>query len=227
MTFFEYKTTLAKIETSNYQQLRYLHAKLKTYAMDNFYSIHAINKTITKFKSMTKSSIIKNKTYPEGTSESAFLLALTQATSEEEIVSLITDFAGTKKFQLPKATKAITHISTMLTDCSVLNKTHLTANYYSIGKLDLYDNISLPEHNRLLPSVICYLDEIKDSLIYNYLFDKALYSVTSFQSTASGRDALLTKIADQITHHKKYTEALYKTYTILEENFKKNNLNGK
>lgn len=224
MTFFEYKTTLAKIETSNYQQLRKLHTKLSDFPMDNFYTIHAINKTIKKFKAMTKSRIIKNKDYPTGTHSLHFYKALEQTTSKEEIASLITDFAGSINLKLPVAKDAIKHIATILTsteDCSILDKVPLTLDYYSIGQCTENLKITLSENNRLLPSVIAYLNDIKDTAVYNYFLNSSIKIIVDWQSTPTSRVTLLDNINAQIELYKNYTEALSKTYTILQEEFNK------
>ena len=224
MTLFEYKTTLAKIENSNYKQLRALHKKLSDFPMDNFYTIHAINKTITKFKELTTSAIIKYKNYPTGTNSVHLDIALKQTTSKEEIVSLITDFAGDINLRLPSAKDAIKHIASILTtdkDCGILSKIPISLTYYSIGQITENSNISLYEKNRLLPSVICYLEDIKDTPVYNYFLNHALFITINWQSTITEREMLLTKIKAQIAMHKKYTEVLSKTYTILQEEFKK------
>lgn len=224
MTFFEYKTTLAKIETSSYQQLKRLHTKLSDFPMDNFYTIHAINKTITKFKAMTKSAIIKNKSYNTGTLSSHFYKALEQTTSKEEIASLITDFAGKTDLKLPIAKNVIKHIATILTsteDCKLLDKTPLTVDYYSIGQCIEINKIALSEKNRLLPSVIAYLDDIKDTAVYNYFLKNSITTTVNWQSTPTSRTSLLDNINAQIELYKKYTESLAKTYTILEEEFQK------
>ena len=224
MTFFEYKTTLAKIETSNYQQLRKLHTKLSDFPMDNFYTIHAINKTITKFKALTKSAIIKHKQYPTGTGLLHFYTALGQATSKEEIVSLITDFAGETNLKLPIAKNAIKHIAIMLIsaeDCKILDKTHLTSDYYSVGQCIENSRIALSEKNRLLPSIITYLNDIKDTAVYNYFLNSSISTIVSWQSTKTSRTTLLNNINAQIELYKEYTKSLAKTYTILEEEFQK------
>lgn len=224
MTLFEYKTTLAKIETSNYKQLRTLHKKLSEYTMDNFYTIHVINKTITKFKKLTTSPIIRSKEYPIGTSSFCFLVALKSTTSKEEIISLITDFAGNKELQLPSASQAIEHISAILTsddDCSILSNVDLNTNYYSIGQDILYSNNSISSQNRLLPSVICYLSNIEGTPVYNHLLNRSIYIAKNWTSTSTSRNSLLQTITNQIQIHKNYTEALSKTYTILQEKFQK------
>lgn len=224
MTLFEYKTTLAKIENSNYKQLRALHKKLEEFSLTNFYVIHAINKTITRFKELTTSSIIKYKEYGKGTTSGHFYRALEQATSKEEIVSLITDFAGEKTLQLPLATNAIVNMAMILTtndDCTILTKTKLSVNYYSVGQCNENINITLSENNRLLPSVIAYLDHIKDTAVYNYFLDHSLFVVRNWQSMQTGRDKLLENINAQIALYNKYTEALSITYTMLEKEFKK------
>lgn len=209
MTLFEYKTTLAKIENSNYKQLRVLHKKLEEFDLTNFYAIHAINKTITRFKELTTSSIIKYKTYDKGTTSWHFYRALEQATSKEEIVSLITDFAGEKILQLPLATNAITNMATLLItndDCTILTKTKLSANYYSVGKCNEDSSITLSENSRLLPSVIAYLDLIKDTAVYNYFLDHSLFVVRNWQSMQTQRDKLLENINSQIALYNKYTK---------------------
>lgn len=224
MTFFEYKTTLAKIETSNYSQLRILHSKLSEYPMDNFYIIHAINKTITKFKALTKSTIIKNKDYLTGTRNFHFLKALRYTTSKEDIVSLITDFTGNKNLQLPLASKAIEHISTLLIsddDCSILSKVTLSTNYCAIGTDSLNSNNSLSDQNRLLPSVICYLSNIEGTPVYNYFLNHSIYAAKHYTSTTTSRDILLQRINNQLQMYKDYTKALNKTYTILTNTFDK------
>jgi len=224
MTFFEYKTTLAKIETSNYQQLRKLHNKLSDFPMEDFYTIHAINKTITKFKAMTKSVIIKNKDYPTGTHSLHFYNALKQTTSKEEIASLITDFAGITNLKLPVAKNAIKHIATILTsteDCSILDKVPLTLDYYSIGQCTENSKITLSEKNRLLPSVITYLEDIKDTAVYNYFLNSSIETIVDWQYTPTSRTTLLDNINAQRELYKHYIESLSKTYTILQEKFKK------
>lgn len=223
MTFFEYQTILATIERSNYTQLRRLYTKLKDQDFDNFYSVHAINKTITKFKTLTTSQIIKRKPYTKGTCNYYFIVAIENATSKEEIVSLITDFSedGNMYFELPQATTALIHLSTLLhneEDCKILDKVRVRPNYYSVGQDNLFGK-SLTEKGRLVPSILAYLAEIENTPLYNYLLNNALYIVK--QGYEYNPKIILEPIAEQYKMHKKYTEALFKTSTLLTNLFEK------
>lgn len=114
MTFFEYQTIMARIKTTNsYTTLRKIHTQLQDKPMDNFYIIHAINKVIKKFKEKTTSTIIRDKSYPKGTTSYYFNVAIQSAETKEQIFLLLADFQGNKHITLPHDANSLIHMANL------------------------------------------------------------------------------------------------------------------
>ena len=211
MTFFEYQTIIARIETTNsYTTLRKIHTQLKDKPMDNFYIIHAINKVIKKFKEKTTSSTIRNKDYSEGTTSYHFNTAIQSAETKEQILLLLADFQGSKTIELPQYSKSLVHIANLgITEFQDFN---VTASYYSIGN----DNDkSLSEPNRLPASILCYLDEIKHTELYQNLLTSTLTKAKAWNG--SSQQTVIDTINYQIDKQTKQIEALTKFKQLLEQ----------
>lgn len=184
MTFFEYQITIAKIDSTNsYQALRRLHKKLVAdISPTDFYSIHAINKVIKKFKAQTTSSIIRDKTYPEGTYQDHFNYAIQSAENKEQILLLLADFQGDKSIELPKQSKSLIHMANLnFTGTEPeFKQIYIKVNYYSVGN-DLDKHIS--ETNRLPISIICYLKPIESTELYQTILSDSLIKAKHWNGT--------------------------------------------
>ena len=175
MTFFEYQITIAKIDSTNsYQALRRLHKKLvETFPAKDFYSVHAINKVIKKFKALTTSTIIRSKDYPEGTNSSNFNEAIQSAETKEQILLLLADFQGIQSIELPEQSQLLIHMTNLgfTGNEPEFKQIHIRPYYYSVGS-DCGRHIS--ETNRLPMSIICYLKPIESTELYQTLLSDSL-----------------------------------------------------
>lgn len=65
-TIFEYKAYLAQIDqTNSYTKLRKMYKSfIDSNEINNFYRVHCVAKLVSKFKSLTSSTIVKDKRYP-------------------------------------------------------------------------------------------------------------------------------------------------------------------
>ena len=183
MTFFEYQITIAKIDSTNsYQVLRRLHKKLaETFpTKDNFYSIHAINKVIKKFKSLTTSQAVRNKDYPTGTGFQDFNYAIQSAESKEQILLLLADFQGNQIIELPQHTKSLIHMANLGFTGTELSTIYIKPSYYSVGN-DSDRQIS--ETNRLPMSIICYLKSIESTELYKTILSDSLIKAKHWNGT--------------------------------------------
>ena len=211
MTFFEYQIIMAKIETTNsYTTLRKVHTQLRDKPMDNFYIIHAINKVIKKFKEKTTSVVIRSKDYSEGTTSHYFNIAVQSAETKEQILLLLADFQGTQTIQLPEYSKSIIHMANL--GITEFQDFKLSASYYSVG----YDyNKSLVETNRLPVSILCYLEEIKHTELYQNLLTSTLTKAKHWNG--SRQQTVIDTIDYQINKQTKQIEALTKFKQLLEQ----------
>ena len=211
MTFFEYQIIMVKIETTNsYTTLRKIHTQLRDKPMDNFYIIHAINKVIKKFKEKTTSSIIRNKDYSEGTTSSHFNIAIQSAETKEQILLLLADFQGIQTIQLPAYSKSLIHMANL--GITEFKDFKLSVNYYSVD----YDyNKSLVETNRLPVSILCYLEEIKHTELYQNLLTSTSIRVKHWNGY--GQQPTIDKINYQIDKQTRQIKALTKYKQLLEQ----------
>lgn len=184
MTFFEYQITIAKIDSTNsYQALRRLHKKLVDDTSPvNFYSIHAINKVIKKFKSLTTSQAVRSKDYPEGTHTTDFNYAIQSAESKQQILLLLADFQGTQSIELPKQSQSLIHMANLgfTGNEPEFKQIHIKSSYYSVGN-DSDKQIS--ETNRLPMSIICYLKSIESTELYQTLLSDSLIKAKHWNGT--------------------------------------------
>ena len=211
MTFFEYQTIMAKIETTNsYTTLRKIHTQLKDKPMGNFYIIHAINKVIKKFKEKTTSLIIRSKNYNEGITSHHFNIAIQSAETKEQILLLLADFQGNKYITLPNDSNSVIHMVNL--GITEFQDFQVTASYYSVGN----DNDkSLSEPNRLPASILCYLDEIKHTELYQNLLTSTLTKAKAWNG--SSQQTVIDTINYQIDKQTKQIEALTKFKQLLEQ----------
>ena len=215
MTFFEYQMTIAKIDkTNSYQALRKLHNKLVDIKADNFYSIHAINKTIKKFKELTTSSTVKCKDYPEATSSTDFNTAVQSAETKEQILLLLAYFQGVPLIELPRQAQSLIHMANLgFTGTEPeFKQIYIEANYYSIGN-DIDRHIS--ETNRLPMSIICYLKPIKSTELYQTILSDSLIKAKYWNGT--NLQNLLDSIDYQIDKQTKQIAALQAAKLLHQE----------
>ena len=216
MTFFEYQITIAKIDSTNsYQALRRLHKKLVDDTSPvNFYSIHAINKVIKKFKAQTTSTAIRSKDYPEGTNSYHFNSAIQSAETKEQILLLLADFQGIKSIELPKQSQSLIHMTNLgFTGTEPeFKQIHIKANYYSVGN-DSDKQIS--ETNRLPMSIICYLKPIESTELYKTILTDSLIKAKHWNGTKL--QELLDKIDYQIDKQTKQITALQEAKLLHQE----------
>ena len=215
MTFFEYQVTIAKIDTTNsYQALRKLHKQLVNTKVDNFYSIHAINKTIKKFKELTTSNTVKYKDYPGATSSADFNTAIQSAETKEQILLLLADFQGLKSIELPKESQSLIHMVNLgFTGTEPeFEQISLKAHYYSIGS-DSDRHIS--EINRIPMSIICYLKPIESTVLYQTILSDSLVKAKHWNGTRLQN--LLDNIDYQIDKQTKQIAALQEAKVLYQE----------
>lgn len=217
MTFFEYQITIAKIDSTNsYQALRRLHKKLaETFpAKDDFYLTHAINKTIKKFKSLTTSTAVRSKDYPEGTSTTDFNYAIQSAESKQQILLLLADFQGNKFITLPNSAQSLIHMANLgfTSNEPEFKQVHIKADYYSVGN----DNDKqISETNRLPMSIICYLKLIESTELYKTLLSDSLLKAKHWNGTKLQK--LLDDIDYQIDKQTKQITALQEAKLLYQE----------
>lgn len=216
MTFFEYQITITKIDSTNsYQALRKLHKKLiEDTSPVNFYSIHAINKVIKKFKSQTTSSIVRNKDYQEGTNPYHFNSAIQSAESKQQILLLLADFQGIQSIELPKQSQSLIHMANLgfTGNEPEFKQLHIKPHYYSVGN-DLDKQIS--ETNRLPMSIICYLKPIESTELYQTILSDSLIKAKHWNGTKLLN--LIEQIDYQIDKQTKQIEALEAIKLIYKE----------
>ena len=215
MTFFEYQITIAKIDkTNSYQALRKLHKQLVDTKTDSFYSIHAINKTIKKFKELTTSTTIKHKDYPESTNSQYFNTAIQSAETKEQILLLLADFQGIQSIELPRQAQSLIDIANLgFTGTEPeFKQIHIKANYYSIGN-DIDKHIS--ETNRLPMSIICYLKPIESTELYQTILSDSLVKAKHWNGTRLQN--LLDTIDYQIDKQTKQIAALQAAKLLHQE----------
>ena len=176
--------------------------------MDNFYIIHAINKVIKKFKEKTTSVVIRSKDYSEGTTSHYFNIAIQSAETKEQILLLLADFQGTQTIPLPEYSKSIIHMANL--GITEFQDFKVTASYYSIGN---DSDKSLTEANRLPASILCYLEEIKHTELYQNLLTSTLTKAKHWNG--SHQQQTIDKINYQIDKQTKQIEALTKFKQLL------------
>ena len=217
MTFFEYQVTIAKIDTTNsYQALRKLHKQLVNTKVDNFYSIHAINKTIKKFKELTTSNTVKYKYYPGATSSADFNTAIQSAETKEQILLLLADFQGLKSIELPKESQLLIHMVNLgFTGTEPeFEQISLKAYYYSIGN-DIDSDRHILEINRIPMSIICYLKPIESTVLYQTILSDSLVKAKHWNGTRLQN--LLDNIDYQIDKQTKQIAALQEAKVLYQE----------
>ena len=215
MTFFEYQTIMARIETTNsYATLRKIHTQLQDKPMDNFYIIHAINKVIKKFKEKTTSTIIRDKSYPKGTTSYYFNVAIQSAETKEQILLLLADFQGEKKIQLPNHTQSILHMVDLDIEYSDIKDIIILPYYYSVGQ---DDKTGLTETNRLPIAIICYLEPIKDTEIYTNLLAQSLVKFKHWNSTPTSLESIFNNMQKQIDKQEAHVKALKQAQILYKE----------
>lgn len=216
MNFFEYQVTIAKIDqTNSYNSLRKLHKKLVGEKLDDsFYAIHAINKTIKKFKDLNTSHRIKNKSYPAGTSSHHFNLAIQSATTKEQILLLLADFQGDKYITLPTDTESVLHMEDLGIQFSDIHTIHIKAHYYSVG----YDpNDYLSEINRLPLAIMNYLEPINHTQLYTDILTTTLDKWKRWNSTPQSIANLSKSMQTQIDKQEDNINTLKQALTLLKE----------
>lgn len=215
MTFFEYQVIIGKITTTNsYQSLRKLHKVLEAQFESHFYSIHAINKVIKKFKEQTSSNIIKQKNFTIGTSYESFNNAIQSAETKEQILLLLADFQGEKEIHLPSNTQSILHMVNLGVGYSDLYPIQIEPDYYSIGQ---DDSAGLMKVNRLPLCIMCYLEPIKDTEIYTSLLSKSLTKFKHWNSTPAGLTSIFNKIQNQIDKQEANIKALKQAQILFKK----------
>ena len=177
-TIFEYKAYLAQIDqTNSYTKLRKMYKSfIDSHEMNNFYRVHCVAKLVSKFKSLTKSYVIKNRDYP-GVSKTTFNKALTDLTSIEDLKSLIKDWPEkdlSEFITLSRNSESLINLSKyvnfdeMFINESGLNKIHFS--YDTIG----HQSRGLQLRTRYVLSIVHYLKSIKDTNLYRNILSKEI-----------------------------------------------------
>lgn len=221
MNLFQYKTLIAKIDkTNSYQQLRKIYNELSESPLNSFYLIHAINKTIKKFKSLTTSSIVKYKEYL-GTTSIHFSIAVLSAESKEQILLLMSDWNNHVTIYLPPQANVLIKLSNNLSVSEFMNFSDSISIYPDRYSIAANRSINLLQYGRLPICILHYLKEVKDTEIYNYLLTESLTKANTWFD--NGLQTNLIDVVDSyIIDYEKELESLKEANTIFKTLLKDN-----
>ena len=175
-TIFEYKAYLAQIDqTNSYTKLRKMYKSfIESNTMNNFYRVHCVAKLVSKFKSLTNSYIIKDKTY--STSKHIFNIALSDLNSIDDLKNLIQDWPCkdlSEYITIPTNSKSLINLSKYVNfDEIFINESGLNRlcfSYDSVGQ-----SRGLEFRTKYVLSIVHYLKPIKDTNLYRNILSKEI-----------------------------------------------------
>ena len=173
-TIFEYKAYLAQIDqTNSYTKLRKMYKSFTdSNDLNNFYRVHCAAKLVSKFKSLTKSSIVKDKEYCA--SNNRLNVALSDLSSIDDLKNLIKDWPNkdlNTSIMIPYNSSSLINLSKYVNfDEMFINESglnNITFSYDLLGRIN-----NLESKIRFTLAIVHELKPIKHTNLYRNLLDK-------------------------------------------------------
>ena len=173
-TIFEYKAYLAQIDqTNSYTKLRKMYKSfIDSNDLNNFYRVHCAAKLVSKFKSLTKSSIVNSKDYC--INNNTLNTALSDLSSVDDLKNLIKDWPNkdlNTSIMIPYNSSSLINLSKyvnfdemFINECGLNN---VTFSYDLLGRINSLENkIKFPL------AIVHELKPIKHTNLYRNLLYK-------------------------------------------------------
>ena len=173
-TIFEYKAYLAQIDqTNSYTKLRKMYKSfIDSNDLNNFYRVHCVAKLVSKFKSLTKSSIVNGKDYC--VSRNILNIALSNLSSVDDLKNLIKDWPNSDlstSIMIPYNSDSLINLSKYVNfDEMFINECGLNNIIFSYNLLGRINN--LESKIQFILAIIHELKPIKHTNLYRNLLDK-------------------------------------------------------
>lgn len=173
-TIFEYKAYLAQIDqTNSYTKLRKMYKSfIDSNDLNNFYRVHCAAKLVSKFKSLTSSSIIKDKNYC--INNNILNTALSDLSSIDDLKNLIKDWPNSDlntSIMIPYDSSSLINLSKyvnfdemFINECGLNN---ITCSYDILGRTNGLEN-----KIKFTLAIIHELKPIKHTNLYRNLLYK-------------------------------------------------------
>ena len=211
-TIFEYKAYLAQIDqTNSYTKLRKMYKSfIDSNEMNNFYRVHCAAKLVSKFKSLTKSSIINGKDYC--INNNILNTALSDLSSIDDLKNLIKDWPNkdlNTSIMIPYNSSSLINLSKyvnfdemFINECGLNN---ITFSYDLLGRtINLESKIKFPL------AIVHELKSIKHTNLYRNLLDKHVQEYHTLNYNLDKLLQLKSILNDQI-------ESIEETIKSIEE----------
>ena len=173
-TIFEYKAYLAQIDqTNSYTKLRKMYKSfIDSNDLNNFYRVHCAAKLVSKFKSLTKSSIVNSKDYCINNNK--LNTALSDLSSVDDLKNLIKDWPNkdlNTSIMIPYNSSSLINLSKyvnfdemFINECGLNN---VTFSYDLLGRIN-----SLESKIQFTLAIVHELKPIKHTNLYRNLLYK-------------------------------------------------------